>query len=392
MSIPDFKKLKKHALMAADWFVNSQVPINRPQWDANAGRFIYNYHIPTKKRVNGLGWTQGRGIMVLMAAYRLTGRKKYLEAGLRAKDYLNALQIYDQALPYFGSFAEEIPQSDRCWPRDGAEAASGYLHVYNETGDKDLVRRARLFGDWMLSVSHKKHGFPPVFFYYKPVRRSFRPDYWTVGCGMLYSLLYRATGSRKYLKAGLKPMLDMACEKFIQKDGTLTSTLRISHHAQRTPKGKLIAVNDDGMGAALLSGERLMHSRKYLEAGIRLGDWLLTQKQKVHAACSLPNRLCYLMDLFRLTGNRKYYDYVLSRLNEVMKLQVTRSKDRFVLGGFRGEDEPPQAYVQGSSKLEYVTTRVTTYAALLLFKLVSKDWTPGYSCFGWKRKGIVKGN
>jgi len=48
------------ALKAADWFVATQVLLKKPHWDANHGRFVYTYHIPTKNRVLGLAWTQGR--------------------------------------------------------------------------------------------------------------------------------------------------------------------------------------------------------------------------------------------------------------------------------------------------------------------------------------------
>jgi len=42
--------------------------------------------------------------------------------------------------------------------------------------------------------------------------------------------------------------------------------------------------------------------------------------------------------------------------------------------------------VKGGDKMDFVTTRVSAYSALLLFKLISKDWSTGYSAFGWKRK------
>jgi hypothetical protein len=35
-----------------------------------------------------------------------------------------------------------------------------------------------------------------------------------------------------------------------------------------------------------------------------------------------------------------------------------------------------------------VVTRTTAYSALLMFKIINKDWTPAYSAYGWKKKPV----
>jgi hypothetical protein len=147
-------------------------------------------------------------------------------------------------------------------------------------------------------------------------------------------------------------------------------------------------LNDDGLGAALLAGARLFKSRARLETAKRMGDWLLTQTTPVKAFCSLPGRLCFLMDLGRALNSPGYEAYVRSRVGAVLALQVTGSRDPFARGAFRGEDEPPDGYIKGTRQIDYVTNRTTAYAALLLFKLLHRDWTPGYSAFGWKRRPV----
>lgn len=384
MSRLDSKEIRKRALLAADWYVRSQLPENRPQWDANAGRFIYNYHLPTRTRVSGLSWTQGRGVMVLMAAHRLTGKAVYLETAQRALAYVRALQEYDQAQPYFGAMHEEIPQSGYCYPRDGSEAAAGYLHVYNKTGDKDLLRRAKIFGDWMLSVTDPKTGFPPIGSYFNPVKQARTIKAFMAGNGMFYGLLYQATGEKKYLTRGLLPLADGVGKRFLEEDGALVDRHFDAHHTKTDKSGRLLVLNDDGLCAALLMAGRITGQARYIEQSIRIADWMMGVKP-VTVFSSLPSQLCFIMDVWKETGMSRYRDYVLRRLPEVLRLQVVSSKDPWALGAFRGEDELAKWYVKGARQSDFVTNRVTCYTALTLFKLVNGDFTPGYSAFGWKR-------
>jgi len=164
----------------------------------------------------------------------------------------------------------------------------------------------------------------------------------------------------------------------------LTATNFASHHCEK--EGRHVVLNDDGSGAAMLFGARLLKTPVYLQAAEKMAQWMMTQTRPVNVACSLPSRLCFIMDVYRQTGQGEYFSYVLSRLKEVLDLQVLRSADPCVKGGFRGEDEGGEGYVKGGDKMDFVTTRVSAYSALLLFKLISKDWSTGYSAFGWKRK------
>jgi len=382
--------IRKSALLAADWYVNSQMPLRKENgdWDANAYRYIYNYHVPTKQRINGLPWTQARGIMVLMGAYRLTGKDKYLESAKKAALYMHTTQEHDQTLPYFGSFHEEIPQSDKCWPRDGAEAASGYLHLYNETGDKDLVRRSKNYANWLLSVSDKD-GIPPGGYFFNPIKMNHYRKAFLMGVGMMYGLLYQATGEKKYLDKGLKPLALEVGKRFLDpSDGALVDTHFDAHHTLKDAKGRLLVANDDGLGAALLAYGKLTKQKKFVAEAVSLADWMMTQTGKAPYS-SLPGQLNYIMDIHRETGDSKYFEYVIKRLPEVMALQETKSKDLWALGGFHGEDEPADWYVKGGKGIDFVLNRVTAYSALCMFKILNgKEWTPGYSAFGWKQKPV----
>ena len=107
----DLKQRAEAAVLAAaDWYVNSQVKFDKPCWDANHGRFIYTYHMPSKQVVLGISWTQGRAIMVLLGAYELTGDQKYLTAARLGGEYIRNLQILDaRDTRCYGAIREGCP-------------------------------------------------------------------------------------------------------------------------------------------------------------------------------------------------------------------------------------------------------------------------------------------
>ena len=73
-------ELHKYALGIADWMVRTQVRFEKPFWDANRGRFIYTRKRTSGQTVHGIGWTQARGIMVLLTAYQSTKKQEYRDA------------------------------------------------------------------------------------------------------------------------------------------------------------------------------------------------------------------------------------------------------------------------------------------------------------------------
>ncbi len=101
------RQCRRAALAAADWCVNSQCVCVDPFTDANVGRFVYNYHLPSRSKIWGLSWTQGRGIFVLLNAYQLTSDERYSIAMQRGALYLKGLQKLDPRRPeFYGSIPE----------------------------------------------------------------------------------------------------------------------------------------------------------------------------------------------------------------------------------------------------------------------------------------------
>jgi len=96
----DLKTRARQAVLhAADWYVDSQVTFAKPCWDANHGRFVYTYHMPSKQVVLGISWTQARAIMILLGAYEMTGEQKYMTAARLGGEYIRNLQILDARDP-----------------------------------------------------------------------------------------------------------------------------------------------------------------------------------------------------------------------------------------------------------------------------------------------------
>ncbi|MHC4716227.1 MAG: hypothetical protein ACYS5V_04600, partial [Planctomycetota bacterium] len=156
------EKFVRAGLRAADWYVNSQCIMRKPYWDANHGRFIYTRHIPSGRTVLGIGWTQGRGIFVLLAAWELTRDERYLKSALLAAEYIKILQIYDCPDNPRRQYAirEEVPQSWYSNTRDAVEAALGLLCLYRVTGQEDLLRRVVDFEKWFQANAWSRSGWP----------------------------------------------------------------------------------------------------------------------------------------------------------------------------------------------------------------------------------------
>jgi hypothetical protein len=378
------KLCARRALLAADWFVRTQVVHRWPAWNANNGRFIYNHHIPSGRTMLTLEWNTGRAVMCCLAAYERTKERKYLDAAVRGGEYLKSLQVLDARDDDLGAFREETPQSDFCAPRDGVEAASAFMLLYRVTKAAEYLRRAELYARWHVKVGMNGGAEWPagyVYFDGRRVvmgRRGFGPG---AGAGHFFSYLHRVTGKRRPLDV-LRFLADGVIRRFQRADGALMVGFKDKLHGGEG-RNAGVAFNDDGVGVTLLCAHRLTGKRKYLDAAVRAGEWLLSFRDEWPGFAALPSAMLFLADLARATGSDRYLKYVLPRLEKVLDLQVTRRDNPTICGAFRGEDEDPAEFVPGGRGRDYVETRVTAYATLALFKLEGKVFGPYYSAFGW---------
>ena len=383
----------QRALKAADWFVQSQLGGDRPDWNADRGRFMYYYYLPEKKHVPGLNWTMGRGLFVLSEAYKITGDEKYRKAADLGAAYIAALQVMD---PHFtksvGGIKESIPQTNWSSVLDAAQAASGLLMLHAVAGGEPHLRRARAFGDFLLRNDDPQGGGLPSRVEFEPEEKIQR--HW--GAITMHKCsaiplwhLYRATGEQKYL-----PPVIAAADFILARqraDGAIY--YRIDPHAAGVPaknhhegrgEGDDIHVlrNDDAIMVLVLAAYEATRESRYIDAAVRYARWIMDNAPSERPFCAFPVQANNVLDIGQASGN-DWTDWVLQHLDKrLLDLQVLGGDDPRAEGGFRGEDEEDEGGIFGGSSLDYVTTRMTCYSAGTLLRLSGKGTGAGFSVHG----------
>jgi len=377
-------QLEKSALAAADWFVASQVRTVKPYWDANEGRYIYDLYLKNQRPVLGLSWTQGRGIFVTLAAWELTGRPEYLASARLAAEYIKTLQIYDCPHDARRQYAlrEEVPNSEKCYPRDASEAALGLLFLFRATGEADYLRRAVDYAAWFERNAWHPSGWPRGGVNLLDPGKDTGPGaFYQAVHGLLFQNLALATGNDGYLRH-LRTLAD-GVWRYMRADGALIEEGSEGHHAKDG-----VVQNDDGTMVTLLAAHRVTGERKYLDACLRYGDWILAEQElPLPTISGLPSICCFLIELAQASGKGAYRDWAMDALRKhTLPLQVQAGVHPLATGAFRGEDEPVEYYgPKTARKTDFITTRVTCYAALACFKLLG-IMGPYYGAAGWERK------
>jgi uncharacterized protein YyaL (SSP411 family) len=375
------------ALAACDWFVNSQVIQQRPYWDANHGRFCYNVHIATGTRVLGLSWTQGRAIMCLLTAYERTGDEKYLAAARQGASYIRSLQDFDPRHPHIcGALHEETPHSPYSYPRDAIEAADGLLQLYRVTKDQDALERALLFFDWFKRNTLTE--YPGFGFWVRGAvhftddttegTRFTKPIGCMMGCGTILAHAYAASG-RPWLRTAAVKLADSILRNYhAGQVGPLREQVsgkeRMSHHTGAD--GAIF--NDDGGCVSLLNAWKLSGHRKYLDAAVQVAEFYRQYDGPIPIYSGLGAIANQLLEVGRAARTDRYRARAEQLARRCLRLQVKRG-DQGVKGAFRGEDEGGKWYWKGAANDDFVTTRVTAYSTLTLFKLDGAAWPRGYS-------------
>jgi len=391
------KKYLEQALKAADWFVNSQLGSYRPDWNADRGRYLYYYYIPEKKYVAGINWTLGRGMFVTTEAYKITRSQRYLDSAKLAANYLYTCMVLDPHYPEINGLIREFsPVFRRGGVLDGAQAASGLLMLERVTGDAEYLRLGRAFCDFLLRVFSPIKGFPnwgtldgagaAALEYSEPRMQ------WTVAQAIAIPLwhLYVRTGEERYLT----PVV-WAADRILetqQPDGSFYNHPSIrktkapekfnQHDGIGSGNDRFQIWNDDAMMVVLIGAYRATKISRYLDAMVRYANWIMKNAPIVRPYAAFPIQANNVLDIGRESGN-DWTPWVLAHLDKhLLALQVSGTGDSSADGGFRGEDEEGNAGIFGGTGLDYVTTRVTCYAAGTLFRLSGKGTGSGFSADG----------
>lgn len=386
-------KLLKQALGVADWMVRTQVPLEKSTWDANRGRFIYTRRRSTGQLVLGVGWTQARGIMVLLTAYQSTKKDEYRRAAMLAADSLRAMQqtASNKSL-YNGIIWEEVPFSAHVYVRDTSEVAETFCYLYKVTGDDEWLWRAGVYFDWYLRHGVNANGWPLKDVLLPQGTPVDQAGSYQIGNGKFLYRLWEAAGQGRVLKKGLQPIVNRTMGEFFSPEGGIFAnpTVRscdavdgeMAHHGGRGSSAHL-TLNDDGAGVTMLSAYHATKQEAILDQLETYAAWTLTHTTPLPTFSGYVSMANFMLDMYRQTGRKEYVQWVLDNLDKgLLKLRITDRKSADY-GAFKGEDEPSKWYWNGSQD-DYTNMRTNAYAAMLLFKLADpKNWCPGYSAFGW---------
>lgn len=384
------------ALAICDWCVRTQVRSCKPNYDANNGRFIYTHYLPENKSVPGIGWTQARGIMILLTAWNGTDNPAYLESALLSGLYLRSTQ--DVASPdpaRDGVIYEEMPQSHHIFPRDAAEVAEAMLYLGAVTGDPEWAWRAERFGRWFVRQAVNETGWPLMDVYPDSRPGIDRAGSYQIGNGKLFARLLQAqVPGRSVWQKALHRIIQGAVEEFVSDEGAICAHPRKegkeaskdAHHAGVGAEAHL-TLNDDGAGVVMLMAKQLglrgTGGYKLEKVLARYTAWIRTHHAPMHMACAFSAMSNLMLDWHRYTGDRAALDWVLENLESgIFALQI-HEPGHAMDGALRGEDELPEWYYGGKHS-DYVCMRTNAYAAMVLFKLCGGSfWSPGYSAYGW---------
>lgn len=385
----DLELVRERAVRGARWYVNTQVIGGRPHWDANHGRYVYNYHIPTRDRVLGLSWTQGRGNFAVFAAYELTGDAELLTTARRATEYIKILQILDQRDPrLFGVIREEAPSAVHMYPRDAMEAGLGLLFQYRLTQERDCLERAVIFARNLLEHHFDKAGWIAGDVSLDPaykVRFPGRHIACIGGGANFFYYLAKATGDAEYLDRGFRPLAETLVREFVSEDGVLVSDPSRHHTGPGAKDGKVPVLNDDGNGITLITAAAALDEPRYLDLAVKYGEWLMAQDYPMPIYSGVPIRMLTLAELTAVTGDRRYRDFAAQLVPMLLDWQVDAPDDPAIHGAFRGEDEGARAYGHPeSTPFDFVTNRMTSYSVLALLKVSGDVVGPYYSGLNWE--------
>ena len=395
LSPSDRRIFLKRALRAADWFANSQLGSHRPRWNADRGRFLYYYFIPGKKYVPGINWTQGRGLFTVTEAYKITRNLKYLRAAQAAADYVSALQVTDPRFKKtLGTIKEHTPQDIWAGALDGAQAASGFLMLYEAARNREYLLRGKSFCDYLMrNFRPEKGGFPSGAGGWPVEKVEYQTD-WTIHhcTSMPLWHLYRITGDKRLLRPvvwAADAMLrsqqadgSFFCRKDIRK---LTRPEPNQHEGRGKGMERYLIRNDDGMVVIFLAAFKATGKLKYLDSMVSYAEWMMKSGPLTRPFCGFPVQASSLLDIGK-AAKKDFSPWVLDNLKRyLLDLQVSGSGDPKAEGGFRGEDEENEGGIFGGQSLDYVPARNTCYAAGALFRLSGRGTGAGFSVSGLGR-------
>jgi hypothetical protein len=365
-------------LLLGDWMLKNQV---KSPFDANCGRSISMYDAKTGYIYLSQGWMTGLMCAALCALHKRTGRQEYLDAAIRAGNYVVSLQVMDpREKRYYGLFRELTPQSIECAPRDATSAAWGLVWLYNATKNPIYLERAQLFAEWHMEYAMCE-GWPRYALYMLDNLDDFYAQgSFQSGTGLFYYDLFLATGDARYIERGLRPLAVNYRDRFFNEDGSLilereAFTGRV---VEMAPDARMHQYNDDFGAAMLQVAADLFKDESFRERALQYAQWLARNQDADGnfgggtTPSGVPTALMYFHDLGQYYQDEELLNARERTLKALLDLQYAGEEDSRLNGGVRGAYEvmgnPPP--IPGAPA-KHVNLRCSVYSLMALLKLES---------------------
>ncbi|MFA5863492.1 MAG: hypothetical protein WC975_02270 [Phycisphaerae bacterium] len=375
----DKNSLFSVAEQTAQWMIANQV-FNR--LDANKGRTINCYESVSGHLDLTTSWQTGGVCMGLLAMYKRTGEKAYLDRAELAGRYIMSLQVMDPRQEcYYGTIRECTPQSLEFCPRDATTAAWAFIWLYEATQNSEYLDRAILFGNW-----HMKHGMYKGWPLWAVFMDGEFTDYYArgsfqSGTGLFYHDLFMATGDTRYIEFGLEPIARIYRDEFFLEDGSIIPqrdvfTNKITKLKPQTVETDIHGFNDDFGTAMLQAAADLFGDESYRQTARKFAHWLAdhqesdggfrNKKAEVHSA--VPMAMMYFDELGTFFRDEKLLAARDKALTKLLSMQVSGTGDVKLDGGFRGMFDTLKSREEDMC----VHMRTSMYALIALLKLEGK--------------------
>ncbi len=357
---------------AANWMMTNQL-VNR--LDANKGRTINSYSAESGELDLTTSWQTGGVCMGLLAMYKRTGDKVYLDRAELAGRYVMSLQVMDHRQPrYYGAFRECTPQSLEFCPRDATTAAWSMVWLYEATSNPEYLDRAVLFGNWHLQYG-MYDGWPLWAVIMDGQDDLYAKGSFQSGTGLFYHDLFMVSGDTRYIDYGLKPIARRYRDDFFRPDGSIIGVREIFSNQNKADKRfhscefDMHQYNDDFGNAMLQTAADLFGDESYRETALKFAHWLADNQDadggfrnnKVPSAVAMG--LMYFHDLGNFYQDSKLLAAKDKTLKKLLSMQFAGTGNQRVDGGFKEAEGIPGELC--------VNMRTSMYALVALLKVES---------------------
>ncbi len=376
----DKKLIPERTKAAVDHMLRFQA-LNR--LDANRGRTLCAYNSLTGEESPTTSWETGIFLAALLAMYKRTGEKLYLDRAELAGRFIMSLQVMDSRDErYFGVIRECTPQSLEFCPRDATTAAWSLVWLYEATGDRTYLDRAVLFGNWHLKYG-MSGGWPlwAVFMDSADTKYYARGSFQS-GTGLFYHDLFLFTGDPRYIEQGLRPIADTYIRDFIRGDGSLINERGGFDNREQSSERKansveldMHAFNDDFGAQMLMAAADLFRNETYRDSARKFALWLAAHQRpdgnffngRFTVSSAVPIALMYYDELGRF-----YHDSILlaaaeKTFRKLLDMQLLDADDPKLHGAFEGMPSKP-----GEDPRKLIQMRTNAYSVIALLKAEGK--------------------